>query len=111
MAKNGIYREHITYVREDVDTNKQMYHGSLVRLPKEKLNRAYELLTTITGQHLRIEITGGVSHRFHYPGNVDAYVYGPEGDGVRHIKVYYDAVLPLLQMLEATGLPLRISSK
>lgn len=106
---NRIRRDYITYVRDGVDTQKsRMYAGgNLVSVPGDRLTRAYEIITTLTSQHLNINIARGVSHRFHFPGNVDSYVYGPNGEGVQHIKIYYDAVLPLLLMLEATGLPLR----
>jgi hypothetical protein len=103
-----IYPEHITYVRDDIDIsrNSRMYHGTIVRVPREVLNMAYEKITAITDEHLRIGITNGVSHRFHYRRGVYAFVYGPEnGEGIRHIKVHYNLILPLLEVLHASGLP------
>ncbi|MBS3077217.1 hypothetical protein J4233_03005 [Candidatus Pacearchaeota archaeon] len=107
-TKRTLHRPHVTYVRDDIDISKsrRLYHGKIVRVPEKELQRAYELLHTITDQHLSIGITHGVSHRFHYRGGVNAYVYGPDSaKEIQHIKIVYGAVLPLLEMLRAVNLP------
>jgi hypothetical protein len=100
--------EKITYVGDDIDTGKdhRMYNGRIVKVSAERLMTAANTLQAITDHHLKIGITKGMSHCYNYRRGVRAYVYGPEPLDIRHIKVHYDAALPLLEMLLAVNLPL-----
>lgn len=70
MGKRKIDRYSITYLRDDIEidnTNRRLYHGTIVKVNRRKLQRAYELLTTITDQHVNPLFTSrGVSHHFKY---------------------------------------------
>lgn len=76
-----------------------------MRIDESKLARAFDLLPTITDQHLRPRKGQvGVAQRFHGDG-MYIHVYGVENSRVQHISIKYEPVLPLLRLIYALNLP------